>query len=585
MKTLYRIILTLLCLTVFGWILPRIVSLVFAQRSVDPFVNYSSVVDRFIVSDGGADDDLDIYDVDPATYGRVMTYSREQRDSLLPEIYANQLLKRNAMPDLLRGIAIDPSLIRRFRWIFNSQPADINRCAPAVYPLMESMPLRFDLEDPKYAFTLDDGRIDVFEIEGMRNDGTKSARFDKMLKDRGFKFPAREVKANITTRKPYDSGYLIIDASGDIYHLKMQAGRPAIASIPMPDSLSAEHVFVTEFGDRDFLGFAEMSDGCLWGIDFDDYSMTRLPVDRINLEKDRLSILRGIATWTAKINAPDSVRWIAVDASDYSFLASYSRPMADSRADKVASWIVPYKIEFTSDYTGRVSPHFSFGSFRAIALWTIIIILIFTFKYLKMKKIKSIAGLFALLVLCSCGSKSGESASATADSNATSAITVDDVLTSPADYVDMEITVEGVCSHLCRHGGRKAFLAGSANNFLLRCEAYPLMNEPFPASTIHHPMTVKGYLREERVDEEAVQQMEWSYNEAMLNAAAQGQEFDTEKAAQCDTEQAARGQQGLADFNARMADYRARIKARQDAEGIPYLSFYYLEAEDYEVLE
>ncbi|MBD5214413.1 MAG: DUF4857 domain-containing protein [Bacteroidales bacterium] len=582
MKTTYKVILIALCLIAFGWVLPQLISLAFAQGGSDPFVNYSSVVDRFIVTENGHEEEPDIYDIDPATLQRGRTYTTEQRDSLLPEIYANQLLKRNAMPDSLRGIAIDPSVIRRMRWVFNTQPADVSEIGVGVYPLMESMPLRFDLENPDYAFTLAGGNIEVMEIDGLNVDEVKSARFGKMLSDRGFKFPVREAKANVTTRKGYDSGYLLIDSDGDVFHLKMQAGRPAIAAVPMPDSFYAKHIFVTEFGDRDFLGFVEMSDGALWGIDFEDYSMTRLPITGIDLERDRLSILRGVATWTAKINSPDSVRWVAVDAADYSCLASYSRPAIASRAEKIASILVPYQITFTSDLSDCVSPHFTLGSNKAILLWTIIIILILTYKYYKMKKIKSIAGAFALLMLCSCGSKN---ASSVKDSDIASGLTVDEVLTSPADYVDKEITVEGVCSHLCRHGGRKAFLAGSANNFVLRCEAYPLMGEPFPASTIHHPMTVTGYLREERIDEEAVQNMEWVYNEAKLNAAAQGQEFDEEKAAQCDTEQAARGQQGLADFNARMADYRARIKARQDAEGIPYLSFYYLEAEDYNVLE
>ncbi len=585
MKRLYNIILAIFVFEAIGWVLPRLVDLLFPDSPKDPFVNYSSVVDRFIISEQQPDDlPTDIFDNDPATGVRLNTYTTDQRDSLLPEIYANQLIKRNAMPDSLRGIAIDPSLIRRFRWIFNIQPSDVNRFSPAVYPLMESMPVRFDLEDPKYAFTLDDGRIRIFDIETMTDDAAKTARFDRMLKDRGFQFPPAEAVANITTRKPYDSGYLIIDAIGDVYHLKMQAARPAIARIPHPDGLTASHVFVTEYGDKDFLGFVQMSDNTLWGIDFDEYSLIPLPIDRVDLAVDRFYILRGIATWTAKINSADSVRWIAVDAADYSPLTTYSRPVEPTRAEKIAGWVVPYRFSFTSDYSKRVAPHFSLGSAKAILIWSAILILILTFKYAKMKKIKSITALVSLFMLCACGSNSGNSTAETADSYS-SALTVDEVLTNPTDYVDQEIEVEGVCSHLCRHGGRKAFLAGSANNFLLRCEAYPLMNESFPPTTIHHPMTVKGFLREERIDEDTVQEMEIAYAEAIRAAEERGQEFDEERAAQCDTEQAARGQQGLADFNARMADYRARIAQRRQSEGIPYLSFYYLEAKDYEVLE
>lgn len=190
------------------------------------------------------------------------------------------------------------------------------------------------------------------------------------------------------------------------------------------------------------------------------------------------------------------------------------------------------------------------------------------------------------MTVTSCGSKTTENNQSTEVSVRTT-ISVDEILTNPADYVDKTVTVEGVCSHLCKHGGRKAFLAGSANNFLIRCEAFPVMGTPFPASTIHHPMTVTGVLREERVDEAAVQEMERIYAEAQFQAQQDSNDVasQSEIGASCDTEQAARGQQGLADFNARMADYRARIARREAAEGIPYLSFYYIEAADYNLLD
>lgn len=203
-----------------------------------------------------------------------------------------------------------------------------------------------------------------------------------------------------------------------------------------------------------------------------------------------------------------------------------------------------------------------------------------------MKKLifKSLA-LFAAIALTACGGKSDKKTVVAEDGTADT-VTVDEVLENPGEYIDKVITVDGVCSHLCRHGGRKAFLAGSADNHLLRCEAYPVMGYPFAAETIHRPIRVTGTLREERIDYKTVDEMEWAYNEKMLNdaAASNGQGGDRPQAtsgAECDTEQAARGQAGLTDFEARLADYRARIAAREAAEGLPYLSFYYLEASSY----
>ena len=52
----------------------------------------------------------------------------------------------------------------------------------------------------------------------------------------------------------------------------------------------------------------------------------------------------------------------------------------------------------------------------------------------------------------------------------------------------------------------------------------------------------------------------------------------------CETERKAQGQGDIDSFQAQMADYRARIAARAEKEGKPYLSSYYIVATSYEIL-
>ncbi len=168
-------------------------------------------------------------------------------------------------------------------------------------------------------------------------------------------------------------------------------------------------------------------------------------------------------------------------------------------------------------------------------------------------------------------------------------LSVDEVLANPDSLMGDTIVVEGVCSHLCAHGGRKAFVAGSADSLMLRCEAFPLMGEPFPQSVIHQPIQVKGLLREQRVDEAAIAEMEAKFLEQMAyitrNQGEDAAEAASQKPSGCDTERAAQGQKELTTFNERMADYRARIAERNEKEGKPYLSFYYLDAVSFTTLD
>mgnify|MGYP003550070135 CR=1 FL=1 len=88
---------------------------------------------------------------------------------------------------------------------------------------------------------------------------------------------------------------------------------------------------------------------------------------------------------------------------------------------------------------------------------------------------------------------------------------------------------------------------------------------------------IKGILREERVDEAYLQR--W---EASVAASTAEQHGDGE--AGCDTEKAARGETGNT-VEERIADFRQKIAARKEATGKDYLSFYFVEALAYEVVE
>ncbi|MCM1355089.1 MAG: hypothetical protein NC212_01620 [Staphylococcus sp.] len=204
---------------------------------------------------------------------------------------------------------------------------------------------------------------------------------------------------------------------------------------------------------------------------------------------------------------------------------------------------------------------------------------------MKKSTILAFLAVFCMFIVSSCGGSSKGSA----DSNVAEAISVDEVLSNPDQLVGDTIVIEGVCSHLCAHGGRKAFIAGAADSIMLRCEAFPLMGEAFPKDVVRRPVQVKGILREERVDEAAIQKMIAANAETQANAeaeaAANGETADSTATNEsgCSTERTAKGQRNLVTFEDRINDFRAKIAARQEKEGKDYLSFYYLEAISYEI--
>lgn len=189
-------------------------------------------------------------------------------------------------------------------------------------------------------------------------------------------------------------------------------------------------------------------------------------------------------------------------------------------------------------------------------------------------------GLLSLMLTwTSCGNNTKQSAETSqqkvcADTQS-QANDVDAVLAQADLNVGKEITVEGVCTHICKHGGRKIFLMGSDDTKTIRVEGGKMGK--FDAACVNNMVRVKGVLCEQRIDEAYLQQ--WESQVANQTAEQHG---DSE--AGCDTEKKARNEKGNSPEE-RIADFRARIAQREAESGKAYLSFYYVEALEYEIVK
>lgn len=154
-------------------------------------------------------------------------------------------------------------------------------------------------------------------------------------------------------------------------------------------------------------------------------------------------------------------------------------------------------------------------------------------------------------------------------------MSIDDVMAKADSLVDASVTIEGVCTHTCSHGAKKMFLVGSDNTKTLRVEAGEL--GAFDTKVVNNVVTVKGTVKEERIDESYL--VAW---EERLKAQAEEHHGDGEGG--CTTEKNARGETANTS-EARIADFRAKIAASKEATGKEYLSFYYVVAESYEINE
>ena len=176
-------------------------------------------------------------------------------------------------------------------------------------------------------------------------------------------------------------------------------------------------------------------------------------------------------------------------------------------------------------------------------------------------------------LLTSCKSKTTQSATSQSQMSQSQILEVDDILARADSLTGKTFTTEALCTHICAHGGGKIFLMGSDDTQVIRVEAGTL--GAFDPKCVNSIVRVTGTLKEQRIDEAYLQN--W---EAQLKAQA-AEKHGTGEAG-CDSEKKARGETANSP-EARIADFRAKIADRKAETGKEYLSFYFMEANSYEV--
>lgn len=200
-----------------------------------------------------------------------------------------------------------------------------------------------------------------------------------------------------------------------------------------------------------------------------------------------------------------------------------------------------------------------------------------TQKKVMTKSVIYIASLLLSIGSISCGNNTKQQSgnSTEEQSNIPAGMEVDSLLANAESLTEKNITVQGICTHTCKHGAKKIFLMGSDDTQTIRIEAGDLGQ--FSPDCVNSIVEVNGTLKEQRIDEAYLVQWE-------EKVKAQSGEKHGNGEAGCSTEKKARGESGNT-TEKRIADFRKKIAERKAKTGKDYLSFYFVEAESYKITE
>lgn len=361
MKRFSHIFLLFLSATVLAWFLPWIYSFSLPDATREPFVAMSPVSGELVFTLTG-DSKPRIYDL------AANVYTKNQRDSLLPQLYYRDLISREELPETIAGREVSMPLLRHAEMNYTSSPREINKRTADVYLMMESMPVRVDLEDPKEVFRFTGEGVEFVDMETNELNPTRSERFTRALSDRGFRYPAVWLNANPTTRKSYDEGYLIIDSEGSLFHVKQQAGRPYVARVSMPDTVCARYAFILENTDRDYLGLVTDRNDYVYFLMRDGYRLDPLPVGKVSPESDRVAMMGNLFNIMFRFSDDSGTRWRAIDRDTHRLVGSYDFFYTAPVQSVIEDYLFPFRLDFTAYTDSFAAPRVSDISWHALWL-------------------------------------------------------------------------------------------------------------------------------------------------------------------------------------------------------------------------
>lgn len=357
-------ILLFFCVTaLLAWVLPWAYGFLGGAAPRTPFTLYSSVSGRFVW--------LESSEKGPTYHDATgATFTEREFDSLLPFFYYRQLVADNRFPDTVHGVAVTPRMAQSGSFMFRSSPRDLNTTGADIYPMLESMSGRVDLETPSDVFRIDDRGITFIDCSTNAVDTEKSAAFTEMMRRKGFEFPARVIAGNPTTRKEYDEGFFLTDRTGELFHLKQTVGRPYVRAVALPEGVEVAHIHVTEFRGRQYYALLTDTAGQLYVLTTEDYALHPVEIPPVDLRQEGLLIVGNPLDWTLRITASDGAEhYYAIDSRNFSRLAEWHYPApSPSVLDRVARWIFPFRLEFTSTLDTAVYPRLLDFSARALLL-------------------------------------------------------------------------------------------------------------------------------------------------------------------------------------------------------------------------
>ncbi|AFL68902.1 DUF4857 domain-containing protein [Sulfurospirillum barnesii] len=194
------------------------------------------------------------------------TFNQKEYEALLPFVYWRDLDIQGRLPLDINGEIFSKERIQDSRLSMTYEPQDRGAKEVALYPLLNPKTMQGLIAFPENAIAITQEKIVAYNFDEGFN-ATLSDEIASALSALHVSFPLQGFWGKVSNLKPYDLGYLFVDAQGKLFNLKRENNRIELKEIAYPKDIRIEHLFISENSEKKVVGYAIDSHNKIYILD------------------------------------------------------------------------------------------------------------------------------------------------------------------------------------------------------------------------------------------------------------------------------------------------------------------------------
>lgn len=227
------------------------------------------------------------------------TFSQKIYESYLPFVYWRDLDIQGLLPLHVKDAVFSKNQIKESRLSFSYKPSYLQKLELDFYPLLNPQSDKGMIRFPEEMFFIAKDRFEIYDFDNELNK-TLSESLHVKLDSLHVSFPIQNIWGKATNMKPYDLGYLFVDARGKLINLKRENTFLHVKEINKPN-INIKHISLSENKQKNLAGYAIDESSNIYLLDW-DFGFHKLEIEGFDYKTMKFQLISDPLHYTLRFD-------------------------------------------------------------------------------------------------------------------------------------------------------------------------------------------------------------------------------------------------------------------------------------------